>query len=509
MTEHNAVLTSGGVDLSDPDKAFQDGMEFIRKGDQEHALSLAERAVKQHKNDARLWQLLGLAARGLDRSELAMEAFSNAARIAPADPLIAHSYARVALEAGLPASSLFERARALSPQDGSVLLGQAATLVAENKAEKAVAGLTAILKDNPLWLDGHQSLGAILGQTGDGTTYSDSLKTALRQNPDVPALYQALVAANMKARDYSAATLHIGEARQRFGDQRWIDEWDTYCASEMNDIARADALFRALGEPANADQAYRLARHHIRAGRPKESAAIGEDWIGRDPQGLLWPYLALAWRVLGDARWHWLEGDPRFIGIYDLDFNEGELDRLASALRKLHSADRHPLEQSLRSGTQTDGPLFSRIEPEITALRAKLVNGIEKHIAQLPEAQEGHPLLVQQRAPVRFAGSWSVRLTHQGFHVDHVHTQGWLSSALYISLPDSMTGSAAGDDPHAGWIGFGENRELMPSLEPFRLIEPKPGRLVLFPSTMWHGTRPFNDGERLTVAFDVARPVQS
>ncbi|HYD23379.1 MAG TPA: putative 2OG-Fe(II) oxygenase [Croceibacterium sp.] len=42
-----------------------------------------------------------------------------------------------------------------------------------------------------------------------------------------------------------------------------------------------------------------------------------------------------------------------------------------------------------------------------------------------------------------------------------------------------------------------------------RTIEPRPGRLVLFPSAMWHGTRPFPAGERLTVAFDVARPAPS
>jgi hypothetical protein len=37
-------------------------------------------------------------------------------------------------------------------------------------------------------------------------------------------------------------------------------------------------------------------------------------------------------------------------------------------------------------------------------------------------------------------------------------------------------------------------------------IEPKPGRLVLFPSYFWHGTRPFAAGERLSVAFDVQQP---
>ena len=43
-------------------------------------------------------------------------------------------------------------------------------------------------------------------------------------------------------------------------------------------------------------------------------------------------------------------------------------------------------------------------------------------------------------------------------------------------------------------------------LPPWRKIGPKPGQLVLFPSWMWHGTRAFRDGARLTVAFDVMPP---
>ncbi len=35
------------------------------------------------------------------------------------------------------------------------------------------------------------------------------------------------------------------------------------------------------------------------------------------------------------------------------------------------------------------------------------------------------------------------------------------------------------------------------------------GHLVLFPSTMWHGTTLFVAGERLTVAFDVRSGVAS
>ena len=47
---------------------------------------------------------------------------------------------------------------------------------------------------------------------------------------------------------------------------------------------------------------------------------------------------------------------------------------------------------------------------------------------------------------------------------------------------------------------------LRMDLATYLRIEPKPGRLALFPSTMWHGTVPFDDGERLTIAFDIRTP---
>jgi hypothetical protein len=58
-----------------------------------------------------------------------------------------------------------------------------------------------------------------------------------------------------------------------------------------------------------------------------------------------------------------------------------------------------------------------------------------------------------------------------------------------------------------GWLQLGQPRpELGVGLEPDAHIKPELGRLVLFPSWMWHGTMPFPEGERLTVAFDVAIP---
>ena len=138
-------------------------------------------------------------------------------------------------------------------------------------------------------------------------------------------------------------------------------------------------------------------------------------------------------------------------------------------------------------------------------LRQAIVEAVRAHVAQLPPPDPRHPQLRHRRdAPVRFSGSWSVRLVSGGRHANHVHPAGWFSSACYVALPDPVSRGV----PPAGWLTLGEPPdELGLDLEPFRMVEPKPGRLVLFPSTMWHGTRPFDEGERLTVAFDVAPPL--
>ena len=269
--------------------------------------------------------------------------------------------------------------------------------------------------------------------------------------------------------------------------------------------AEADANFSKRNLATNIEDASLYARHLIRASRPREAASLLEPLVGMDRDHMLWPYLSLAWRLLNDERWQWLEGDPRLIGTYNIAKKFGDMNGLAKRLRELHVSKAEPLDQSVRGGTQTDGNLLLRTEPVFRRLRRALMAAVDEHVRQLPAFQANHPTLLKNREPRRISGSWSVRLSQTGHHVDHVHSQGWLSSAFYVALPPKSTTA----DQHDGWLALGECRELAPSLAPYKLVEPKVGQLVLFPSTMWHGTRPFPSGERMSVAFDVARPRQS
>ena len=83
---------------------------------------------------------------------------------------------------------------------------------------------------------------------------------------------------------------------------------------------------------------------------------------------------------------------------------------------------------------------------------------------------------------------------------------GWISSCYYVAVPDAAKDESA----RQGWIKFGEPSFDVALKNPVRrAIQPVPGRLVLFPSYMWHGTIPFRDAAaRTTIAFDVV-PVLS
>jgi tetratricopeptide (TPR) repeat protein len=385
-----------------------------------------------------------------------------------------------------------------------VLLGLAAARLAVGRGEEAAAELDAILTQIPFWLQGHVQLAQLRAVLGLPERAMASLERALAAFPAEYALWRCLFDLLIRREDFHGLVEALARAASAGQPPAVLAEHKAIAASESGDIDRADALFEAAPPASQESLALWRVRHLLRAGRPDDASALIDRALAGGDAAWAWPYAATAWRLTGDPRGAWLEGEPRLIATIDLRAVLPPLDRVAALLRSLHVAKGEYLDQSVRGGTQTDGPLFSRMDPEIRSLRSAVVGAVQTYLAQLPPPDPSHPLLAPRRnRRIRFAGSWSVRLRNAGYHANHVHPQGWISSALYISLPERC----AHDPPEAGWLTLGEpTAALGLALPPTSLVEPQEGQLVLFPSWMWHGTRPFPAGERLTVAFDVAAP---
>jgi hypothetical protein len=259
-------------------------------------------------------------------------------------------------------------------------------------------------------------------------------------------------------------------------------------------------------EPQTANLWVNFSETLLRAGDATKGVAIAERAMAIEPNNqhalAMW---GLGLRSLDDAREEWLNDYDKFVQVFELDPPEGYADMesfnrdLNAYLDSLHLDKREFLDQTLRGGTQTLGDIFGAGHNLVERLRARVDEAVTAYITGMREDAE-HPLLRRRLPQFQYAGSWSSRLRDCGFHTNHVHPKGWISSAYYIAVPDTVADTRA----KQGWLKFGE-----PAFEPAfkdpirRSVKPAPGTLVLFPSYMWHGTVPFHSAEaRTTIAFD-------
>ena len=179
-------------------------------------------------------------------------------------------------------------------------------------------------------------------------------------------------------------------------------------------------------------------------------------------------------------------------------------DTLASFNRELaHLVTHHPTlrgDKTTVNGRDT-GDLFGEEGPAITALRTFVGRRARAYLDRLSDLAD-HPLAAHR--PARYhLKAWGVRMWHQGYQVPHFHQNAWLSGVYYVQLPEAVSD---GGEKHEGWIQFGRGTDdlYVKSSPMIRLIRPRVGELLIFPSYVWHRTLPFeSDSDRISIAFDL------
>jgi tetratricopeptide (TPR) repeat protein len=372
------------------------------------------------------------------------------------------------------------------------------------RAAEAETLITAGLSTRPADARLHSLLAELRWQRGAGADATSAIERAIL---DFPAeLHLRLVAADLlRNMGYSERALQLlEEGLARAPDSAAFLTSTGVVLDELDRTPEAIKLLRAaIPRARNPAQARRnLVPALLRAREATEALSICDGMLVATPDDQkLVAYRATALRLAGDAEYERVCDYSRLVKTYVLEppASYGGIEefnrQLAHALTALHHTSQRPIAQSLRGGTQTARNLPAD-DPTVADFLAMLDAPIRDYISRL-DAASPHPVDRRKRDSYRLAGSWSVLLSPGGFHVDHVHPQGWLSSAYYVQLPRD-----AGGGSRAGWLKFGEPGVKV-GLAPQHHVEPRPGLLALFPSYFWHGTVPFHDGGRLTAAFDV------
>jgi len=489
----------------------------FQAGDIAVAVGAIERYLQEKPRSALAWHELGRAHRVREDYESAREAFVRAVELAPEMPAYAFSLGVCERLLGHPKQAL-ERYRQVKMRGGgSTELEHAriGALLDCGKSEEALQATQTLIEADPDFLPAYNTMADLLWEYGGEAAEdpADFIGRAVDADPDNRELRLALAQFLLKARRAERAADVLAELRR---DQDHPDLLLLHAnALEMsNRCEQAGALYRRLHEQLGdrrVDFLNAYTRHLLRSGQwqraaDRASAAIR---VAPDDQEA-WAYLGTAWRLLGDAREHWLCDYEHTIAFLEVpppaEFTDLEdfLNTLTGVLNQYHRAGREPIQQSLRRGSQTAGRLFGRSDPVLQATQGALSATIQAWLQHWPKTQE-HPFFSRNSGRIRYTGSWSVKLWQSGNHVSHIHPEGWISSAFYVLLPPSVNDASEADTTRAGWIHFGQPPdELELDLEPRRWVRPKPGHLALFPSYMWHGTVPFSDdAPRMTIAFDM------
>lgn len=474
-------------------------------GDHVTALMQLELFAEQGVRSALYCSVRGTAERAIGNTAQAALWYDRALSIEPNRTKALHGRARVALDRGEAAAlQLFDRALARNNGDADLWLGKAQSLDVAGNHAGARQIAEALVKQAPQWTEGLKFLAQLRLAQGDPdfTSHYGECAKIVPQDPNILSEWCSV----LSGLDFTERAAEIAaEAQVQFPAIDHFILLEAVNAGAAGDQPRAERAFARMDRQ-DPERWVHETRHRIRLGEYERADQLLSQIVDVDPWSIsAWALRGVVWRLTADERSEWLDGSGKLAGMVRLHGADSILPKIVPLLHELHDQSPLPLGQSLRGGTQTRGILFDRMEPEFAELRDAISATVDDYRTELPPFDAAHPLLRHRDTAWKLAGSWSVRLTGGGdFHTAHIHPLGIVSSALYLETPDI----SHDHDLQAGWLELGRPAaDLGLDLGPIKTFEPKPGYLALFPSTLYHGTRPFTSGRRLTTAFDVT-PIQ-
>ncbi len=486
----------------------------------EAAASLARAMALAKPPSTAMWQL---------KVQIESDAGNGAAAVRTLDAALEQSPGNAELwhNRGVLLQQAHQHAAALEAHDRALALGldvadahynRGNTLQCLGLMEHAVAAYRTALQRQADHMLALGDLARLRWRLGD-PDFDQELRRAMAQSPADARAAGILGWLLWRAERFEAAAAVFHEAARRAPDNpSWHDGLGSSLVRLGELTTGLEAHRRALAlAPSDAEPICNYATSLLVCDRPVEALAAAESACVAAPNNQrALSLVGLARRLSTAQSVRPDDPPPVFVvplappaGWQDMDaFNEA----LAAELRRLHGVERQaPVDQSLRGGTQTFGDIFSLGHPLIDALKQRISEAVTLTVTGMAGARDGSSDFASffERRPSdpaawRFKSAWSSRLVQGGFHTDHVHPHGWMSSAYYARVPDSVRDP----DRREGWLRFGVPDFPLPGIDPESLVQkavqPAPGLLVLFPSMLWHGTNPFQEAaERITIAFDV------
>jgi len=471
------------------------------------ALAILRQHLSQNSQDSDAWHLLGNSLKADEQFDEARQAYDKAVDFSESSVDARLSRAHLSRMQGNKAGAWADLRAALNGQmnNVSVVLAAARQLARDGEVDSTKGAYQRALGLNPARQDVHAEYNRFLWEVGHDSEYLSSYRWAAGQVPSEAKqrllLEAGFLAARADQKDVARAFFRdvlVQEPQHRgslLGLAQVADEDD-------RDRAWEKAMAVAGDDP---DIRLGFAWHLLNRGEALAAEKILADTVPRGSKQLWYAYDSTAARILGRDRYEDYYDLDRLLSVRELEVPSHFgtlslfLEAIDEALAPLFVRKVAPPDQSLFGGQQTLGALWDTANSVLLELKRAMISAAEAFWQDLSVA-EGHPLFRTTKKPLRYGGSWSVRLTSGGGHTDHIHTNGLFSSANYIKVPRDMTSP---DHERAGYLRMGRPNLENLQLGAERFVKPEAGCLILFPSYMWHGVEPFqSETPRITTPAD-------
>lgn len=450
---------------------------------------------------AAYWRVRADSERQAGRYSAASASMARALALDPAGARTARSRARLSLERSDPeAVAHIEAALTHNRGDPQLLFDYAQALALQGRIAEALECTTTLVTYVPGWTDALKLHAELRWGAGGTERFCEHFEQIAAMEGAGPQVWLAWCDALDGVDRHAESAAILARARSRWPGDTALALAQAIALGEAGQAADAQAVLDSFPEEGGPDWATARGRNLLRMGEVSRAEAELIRVLAERPGDVAaWALADLCWRLTGDPRHAWLHGQQGLVRQIALPLDVAERAQITAFLTDLHRHSARPIGQSVKRGSQTKGALFARAEPQLARLEAALRAAMEEYRAGLPLHDDGHPLLARRDDPWTITGSWSIMLHGEGHHAAHIHPRGLLSSASYWLVPDEV------DAPgRPGWLELGNPPPgLADSLGSLHAVRPEPGTLVLFPSTLYHGTRPITRGTRMTVAFDV------
>ncbi|NKB59926.1 MAG: tetratricopeptide repeat protein [Alphaproteobacteria bacterium] len=373
----------------------------------------------------------------------------------------------------------------------------------------AIKRITQAIAIDGSVVDYHINLAVVQETAGDLNAAFDRYAAALAiepRNPELLGRLSPIAQSTGRYEDFVSTLSSLCAAMPDYAEAFYLRGLSLNILRRMDEAA--DSLRKAVTLAPGFTQGYaNLASVLMDSGKPAEALAACNDCLLLDPAETF----ALATKAIALAE----QGDyeklrplmdfDTLLDVHTLDLPPGydSIEIFNAALRDAvltHPSLRlDPNHRSCHFATQTDDLFLDPAEPFV-AFETMIREAANDYRRKL-DRNAAHPFLANPMPETALVG-WATVMRAQGHQSAHIHPTSWLSGVYYVTVPDLVR---RGDNAHKGWIEFGRPPEHYPiTVDPdVTFLEPVEGKLILFPSYLYHRTVPYeDDAMRISIAFD-------